>query len=101
MLRGYAILFAAMIILTEIEWRGFMRLFGFLENWVARGLTYAFVGLITWDQGSDYGTVFGAINQTVAFMMIGAGAFYALLGMACMKTVKEAELREEAADLDE
>jgi hypothetical protein len=100
LLRSYAVIFCAMIVLTELEWVGFLKLFAFLDNWIARGLAYTFVGLITWDQSSDYGTVFGAINQTVAFMMVGAGCLYALLGMACMKTVKEAERGLDYDELD-
>eukprot|EP00612_Vaucheria_litorea_P002819 CAMPEP_0171459514 /NCGR_PEP_ID=MMETSP0945-20130129/4769_1 /TAXON_ID=109269 /ORGANISM="Vaucheria litorea, Strain CCMP2940" /LENGTH=189 /DNA_ID=CAMNT_0011985551 /DNA_START=52 /DNA_END=621 /DNA_ORIENTATION=- len=95
-LRVYAISFAVMIILTEIDWRGFMRYFIFLDNWVSRGISYCFVGLITWDQDATYSTVEGAINQTVSFILIGCGVFYAVLGIACMKTVKETELRSVA-----
>ncbi|CAM9231900.1 unnamed protein product [Chrysoparadoxa australica] len=93
LLRGYGVLFSIFILGAELEWRIVQRYFGFLKNWVTRGVAYAFVGLVTWD-ASVAGTSQSAwdVCQTiVSFMMIGIGALYAVLGLMCMRTVKEAE----------
>ncbi|CAM9365900.1 unnamed protein product [Phaeothamnion confervicola] len=112
LLRVYGIMFSFFVILSELEWKRFTAVFGFLENWVARGVAYAFVGLITWDQTSEsssgssssattYSSDYDDAEDVVAFMMMGVGVVYIILGMACMRTVKEAELGEgpEADDL--
>lgn len=59
LLRVYGILFCFFVILAEVEWGKFMKYFGFLKYWPARGLFYVFVGLITWDQVRDYRRYWG------------------------------------------
>lgn len=38
------------MIFAELEWGYFIKFFGFLKYWPARGVFYVFVGLITWDE---------------------------------------------------
>ncbi|CAM9707287.1 unnamed protein product, partial [Choristocarpus tenellus] len=47
-IRSYNIFFCVFVVFSELEWRRFTKHFGFLENWMARGLAYVFVGLISW-----------------------------------------------------
>ncbi|CAM9314044.1 unnamed protein product [Scytosiphon promiscuus] len=92
LLRVYGILFSIFIIFAELEWAKFTKFFGFLKYWPARGLFYIFVGLITWDQtDSTSSSSYGTYEDIVSFLMMGVGGIYFLLGLACMRTVKEAE----------
>eukprot|EP00904_Undaria_pinnatifida_P011989 jgi/Undpi1/7920/HiC_scaffold_24.g10392.m1 len=92
LLRVYGILFCVFIVFAELEWTRFTKYFGFLKYWPARGLFYVFVALITWDQsGSTESSSYGTYEDVVAFMMMAVGGIYFLLGLACMRTVKEAE----------
>lgn len=92
LLRIYGILFCVFIVFAEMEWNRFTKFFGFLKYWPARGLFYVFVALITWDQsGSTDSSSYGTYEDVVAFLMMAVGGLYFLLGLACMRTVKEAE----------
>lgn len=92
LLRVYGILFCVFVVLAEIEWARFTKYFGFLKYWPARGLFYVFVGLITWDQtGANTESDYGAYEDIISFLMMGVGVIYFFLGLACMRTVKEAE----------
>eukprot|EP00903_Cladosiphon_okamuranus_P020289 g18619.t1 len=100
LLRVYGVVFSIFIILGELEWSRFTKFFGFLKYWPARGLFYIFVGLITWDQTDTTSTSsYGTYEDIVAFLMFAVGGIYFLLGLACMRTVKEAE-RARLADED-
>ncbi|CAB1102351.1 unnamed protein product [Ectocarpus sp. CCAP 1310/34] len=92
LLRVYGILFSIFIIFAELEWSKFTKFFGFLKYWPARGLFYIFVGLITWDQtDATSSSSYGTYEDIVSFLMMSVGGIYFLLGLACMRTVKEAE----------
>ncbi|CAM9444460.1 unnamed protein product [Pylaiella littoralis] len=92
LLRVYGIVFCFFVVLAEIEWAKFTKYFGFLKYWPARGLFYIFVGLITWDQtDTTSSSAYGTYEDIVSFLMMSVGGIYFLLGLACMRTVKEAE----------
>lgn len=46
-LRVYVCLFLFVCMCVELEWKYFVRRIRFLETWVWRGCTYAFLGIIT------------------------------------------------------
>jgi len=94
-LRIYVVCGCVLVFMTEVEWTTFTRESKILMNWVTRGLFYAFIGVI----GLEEDFVNPAEDpdltvrkkeiyifiQTVAYMMIGCGLLYSVMGMLCLQ----------------
>jgi hypothetical protein len=46
-MRSYALLFCALVVIIEVDWRFVVNKIRFVDWWVLRGLFYTFVGFIT------------------------------------------------------
>ncbi len=92
-IRVFAVVLSVLVIMAELEIKAFMKYFAFMHSWVARGLAYAFIGVISYNAEVKFEPGYGAFNAVCAGMMVVVGILYFLLGLACMKTVKEVEAR--------
>ncbi len=92
-IRVFAVVFSVFVIVAELEIKVFMRYFTFMYRWMARGLVYAFIGVISYNAEVEFKPGYGAFNAVCAGMMVVVGVLYFLLGLSCMKTVKEVEAR--------
>ena len=113
--RIYGILFGLLIILQEMEYSSFFKYFGFLDNWVGRGLFILFCGAVVHcldefqsqklannnSNGDVEGEVVDAIanNQLIqtlrsfiSLMLYSCGLLYIILGLLCIKSLKMREL---------
>ena len=91
-IRAYGVLFASIIIFTELRWTKMINESTFLQNWVTRGLFYVFVGLLTLEQNQEkavqpnwivlYVEVIGLILNTI-------GILYTFMGIMCLKRIKD------------
>jgi len=88
-LNFYSIIFCVMIFCAELDWKQFLHFFGFLDSWTAKGLFYVFVAVLTREATLD-GNI---LCQITNFAMLGVGVLYFLMGIACLKTVKETRQR--------
>mmetsp|Transcript_17515 Transcript_17515/g.28719 ORF Transcript_17515/g.28719 Transcript_17515/m.28719 type:complete len:201 (+) Transcript_17515:2-604(+) len=98
-LRLYAIIFCVLVAFAEFEWRGFFHFFGFLENWITRGLFYIFVSLLTLSASDEDAS--DAFFNVAGYIMFAAGALYAFMGLACLKTIKETHMHRENVVVEE
>ncbi len=92
-IRVFGVVLSVLVIMAELEIKAFMRYFAFMYSWMARGLAYAFIGVISYNAKVKFEPGYGAFNAVCACMMVVVGVLYFLLGLACMKTVKEVEAR--------
>ena len=96
-LRIYVNLLSLLMVLNELEWWKFTRESRILRNWVTRGMIYGFIGVIGLEQndnstsrddtnarGVDMGEIY---IKAVAWIMIGSGFVYCLMGVACVQHV--------------
>ncbi len=100
--RCYVAFFDLIFILAEIEivYRG-------LNNWIAKGLMYSFVGVLALDQrvsmihygflnpktSASFGDTWNELWTTIfieatSWSMIGVGSLYFLMGVFCMKRLR-------------
>lgn len=98
-LRVYVMMFCALVVANELEWTKFTRESMLLNLWVSRGILYAFVGVLV--LGLEQNNM-PLHNQTaslsgrqaalryivvVAWMMVGCGICYCLMGISCLQMV--------------
>lgn len=90
-LRIYVILLCVLVILNELEWTKLTRDSTILSWWVTRGAFYAFVGVLGLEENdvNDYDShgraaALGYI-KVVAWLMIGCGVLYFVMGITCMQ----------------
>jgi hypothetical protein len=95
-LRIYVILLCFLAILTELEWTAFARESAILRFWVTRGFFYSFIGILGLeenDTSADKDTSFNNIDaareftKVVAWMIIGVGIAYSLMGLCCLQVL--------------
>ncbi|KAL7525617.1 hypothetical protein ACHAWF_003819, partial [Thalassiosira exigua] len=106
--RSYLAIFCLSFMIAESRIPFLKRISSPHDGWVLRGFLYSFVGLVGMEQdiaikatdiaslgpasilGPDYGTLFATLYMSVsAWIMIGAGALYAILGMLCLQGLYE------------
>merc|ERR1712146_303407 len=100
-LRTYGVVFACIIILTELRWTRMINESTFLQNWVTRGLFYIFVGLLTLEQNQEKAIVILPpwilfYIKIVGLILITIGILYMIMGLMCLRRLKdrkEAEYR--------
>lgn len=97
-------LFCICVVLLELEWAYIAnKLRALSDSWFARGAVYSYVGLASWDDngGRDGASAFAFLSviniASLAFVCVGGA--YALLGLLCLKPLKEAgELLDDHAE---
>ena len=88
-LRGYAILLCIIGICIELEVEMVLHGFKIMENWIAKGLYFGFIGVLTLSStAGDYTEV----QNIIAFMVSVLSVVYFFLGLICAKTIKEARM---------
>jgi hypothetical protein len=96
--RSYGIFFGALIVLVEMENSFLIKYFGFLENWVCRGLFLVFVGALctTLEEYRNAPVfnhhLFTTCRLTISYLLYGCGLTYIILGMLCIRSLKQREL---------
>ena len=109
--RIYGILFVLLIILQEMEYSSFFKYFGFLDNWVGRGLFILFCGALVHcldelqseKSASDGNTVdlsdviannqlMQTLRSCISVLLFSCGVLYITLGLLCIKSLKMREL---------
>lgn len=102
-LRAYTIGLCFVVLFTETEMSKLARENIILHNWISRGLIYAFIGVIGLEEidSSDFkeNPVRGVVPaqyfiKAVAWVMIGVGAVYFFMGIACFQRYYEKERTE-------
>ncbi|CAN0089687.1 unnamed protein product [Ectocarpus sp. 12 AP-2014] len=93
--RCYNILFCMLIIMAELEWTTTVREMFVLHSWIPRGVVYSFVGVLVLEEedekGLDLGG-FGLYITIIAWIMVGIGALYFLLGLCCVKRIRDKKM---------
>ena len=89
-IRIYGIILAVGVILCEFELTETIRTFIILQNWITKGLSYIFVGLLAYnhtktrlDNDSEEYVKFSSLS------MIILGSIYSMMGVFCMKKLKD------------
>ena len=89
-----------------MEYSLFFKYFGFLDNWVGRGLYIIFCGallncldeyhLVTSPEGSNHprfhSDIFETLRSIITLMLYTCGLLYSSLGLLCIKSLKMREL---------
>lgn len=109
-LRVYMIGLCAMILLVEWEWTRFIRESVVLRVWATRGLAYGFLGVIGLEE-NDTATDRDAnrpgtkasnyYNKAVAWVMVGCGVIYFLMGLLCIQKSYQRQRQDYEARLSE
>lgn len=96
-LRFYVFLLCFLAILTELEWTSFARESAILRFWVTRGFFYSFIGLLGLEENdtsadkddSSFKNLDAAreFTKVVAWMIIGVGIAYSLMGLCCLQVL--------------
>jgi hypothetical protein len=89
-LHFYVLLLCIVVVLVECEWTRIGRDSFIFSYWVTRGMTYAFIGVLgleenntaDWTNPSD---VIENFVKVVAWLMIGCGGIYLLMGLVCLQ----------------
>lgn len=89
LLRLYLIAFNILAFFCEMEWTEAVRTTSLLQSWELRGLFYAFIGLFLI---REFGAVF-LFRLNVAVYIVGClmtfcGVVYTIMGMLCLKRVR-------------
>ena len=97
-LKLYVMAFCCIIIMNEMEWTRLATDSRLLTNWMGRGFSYSFVGLVSVEE-NDVMVKFmnvGLANKTqmmfieaVGYMMVAVGVIYFALGVSCCKSVSD------------
>mmetsp|Transcript_26874 Transcript_26874/g.77480 ORF Transcript_26874/g.77480 Transcript_26874/m.77480 type:complete len:231 (-) Transcript_26874:1303-1995(-) len=97
-LKLYIMAFCILIIMNEMEWTRLATESKLLVNWMGRGFSYSFVGLVSVEE-NDVMVKFINISlagktqlmfiETVGYMMVGVGVIYFTLGLSCCKSVSD------------
>lgn len=97
-LKLYVMAFCILIIMTEMEWTRLATESKLLVNWMGRGFSYSFVGLVSVEENdvmvrfinvSLAGKTQLMFIEAVAYMMVGVGVIYFILGLSCCKSVSD------------
>uniref|UniRef100_A0A7S1ZES8 Uncharacterized protein n=1 Tax=Ditylum brightwellii TaxID=49249 RepID=A0A7S1ZES8_9STRA len=103
-LRIYIFIFCFIFILTELELKWFEEKIPSLQNWMLRGWIYSFVGIIGAEEATSVqvqglmsekfqsvaaGHVVSIFLRVSSWAMAICGALYFLMGLICMKGVRD------------
>ena len=89
-IRVYGIVLATGVIMCEFELTETIRTFTILQNWMTRGLSYIFVGLLAYNHTEE-----SLHSNTAAYVkfsslsLIILGSIYSMMGLFCMKRLKD------------
>jgi hypothetical protein len=91
----YMLAFCVVMVLTELEWAQFLVGSGLLQNWISRGVTYSFVGVIgisenrvmSLDEDGGIPKAAAVYIEVVAYLMVAVGVIYFGLGAFCCQIV--------------
>jgi hypothetical protein len=92
-LRFYVVLLCLLVILNELEYFALTVESRILHYWVTRGALYAFICLLGLEENdtsagvSTSSSVATTYVKAVAWVMIGIGATYFLMGLVCLQFV--------------
>jgi hypothetical protein len=93
-LRFYVVLLCLLVILNELEYFALTVESRILHYWVTRGALYAFIGLLGLEENdtsagvsTSSSSVATTYVKAVAWVMIGIGATYFLMGLFCLQFV--------------
>lgn len=97
-LKLYVMAFCILIIMNEMEWTRLATESKLLVNWMGRGFSYSFVGLVSVEENdvmvrfinvSLAGKTQLMFIEAVSYMMVGVGVIYFVLGLSCCKSVSD------------
>ena len=97
-LKLYVMAFCVLIIMNEMEWTRLATESKLLVNWMGRGFSYSFVGLVSVEENdvmvrfinvSLAGKTQLMFIESVSYMMVGVGVIYFILGLSCCKSVSD------------
>mmetsp|Transcript_4823 Transcript_4823/g.7310 ORF Transcript_4823/g.7310 Transcript_4823/m.7310 type:complete len:172 (-) Transcript_4823:70-585(-) len=94
--RLYGIVFCFVIVFAELEWPLALRETLIFKLWPIRGALYIFLGLLTleFSDFSDDNDLAKVFHNIIGWIMVGIGAFYFVLGVTCMRRVREKKLAQ-------
>ena len=97
-LKLYVMAFCCIIITNEMEWTRLATDSRLLTNWMGRGFSYSFVGLVSVEE-NDVMVKFMDVSlanktqmmfiEAVGYMMVAVGVIYFALGVSCCKSVSD------------
>ena len=93
-------MFCLGVVLCECEWTSGMRETPLLQNWCGRGLFYAFVGLLAYDDkkvgglegGGLLAELVGLGAHYAALAQVACGALYFVMGLCCLRRLRDHKL---------
>eukprot|EP00538_Stauroneis_constricta_P006908 CAMPEP_0119551090 /NCGR_PEP_ID=MMETSP1352-20130426/4454_1 /TAXON_ID=265584 /ORGANISM="Stauroneis constricta, Strain CCMP1120" /LENGTH=218 /DNA_ID=CAMNT_0007597099 /DNA_START=162 /DNA_END=818 /DNA_ORIENTATION=+ len=108
--RFYMIGLCMTVVLNELEWTSMVKDSQLLQNWITRGLVYAFIGILgieqfqaspefrghsndedDGDDDSETGNPFNAAALRfiwiISNVMVGVGCLYVVMGVCCMQII--------------
>jgi len=93
----YGLVLCVVIAFVELEWTQAIRSLTVLQSWTVRGLVYVFVALVVFQEmGSFSATMLVARNlrivQLPSVALFGFGVLYALMGVLCLKRVRDSKM---------
>ena len=90
--RMYGIVLCGVAILAELEITEAIRSSAMLQNWVARGIFYIFLGLLALNN-SNYNENLDSSAQTyvtaASLSLVTMGCIYSFMGLLCLKRLKD------------
>ena len=88
--RLYGVVLCVGVVLAEFELTEVVRTFIIVQNWITRGLAYIFVGLLAYDHDETTldSSSLAYVNVT-SLGLIGIGGLYMVMGVACMKKLRD------------
>ena len=98
-LHFYVFLLCILVVLVECEWTPIGRQSFIFNYWLTRGLSYCFIGVLgleendtaDWTNPSD---VIENFVKVVAWLMIGVGTIYFILGLLCIQIIYTKERKD-------
>uniref|UniRef100_A0A7S2DYH6 Uncharacterized protein n=1 Tax=Helicotheca tamesis TaxID=374047 RepID=A0A7S2DYH6_9STRA len=115
-LRVYIFIFCLLFILTELELKWFMDRMPSLQNWILKGWIYSFVGVIGAEEATSVqvqglmsekfnsqaaGNAVSIFIRASSWAMAVCGALYFLMGLLCMKGLRDKHRRQYEAKFEE
>ena len=89
-IRVYGIVLATGVIMCEFELTETIRTFMILQNWMTRGLSYIFVGLLAYNHTEiSLHSSAAAYVKFSSLSLIILGSIYSMMGLFCMKKLKD------------
>ena len=89
-IRVYGIVLAMGVTMCEFELTETIRTFMILQNWMTRGLSYIFVGLLAYNHTEiSLHSSAAAYVKFSSLSLIILGSIYSMMGLFCMKRLKD------------